>query len=190
VFCQGQRCVVQQAVNGPDRERMGRNGTAGVNAWASEEGEGGRGSTEYGVQSTKHGVRSYRARSTEKSSSSPAFGPHPRPGLGKNRFLRRRPYILFLFHAERPPNCPNGAVVLPGQGNALVDVDTHWQFLGPTGQPFSTANGWPVGPARNSRWPLFTRALPWPGRTTGPSARSFLGQRPPEEFVRLSRVGA
>jgi len=36
-------------------------------------------------------------------------------------------------------------------------------------------NGWPVGPVRGSR-PSFPRALPWAGRTAGPSAH----QTPPE----------
>jgi len=61
-----------------------------------------------------------------------------------------------------------GPLVLPGQGNALVKRGHHVFRAGPTGQSFAGENGWPVGPDNRQFVPTFTRALPWPGRTTAP----------------------
>jgi hypothetical protein len=72
------------------------------------------------------------------------------------------------------PNGPEGATVLPAQGNALrCGTNVKGCVVGPTDQRFAenVGNGWPVGPK-------VCVAVPSPGRCPGLGDREGLRPRP------------
>ncbi len=93
----------------------------------------------------------------------------------QHRLLDQEELVMRLPQISSVRNRPEGAVVRPAQGNALGHRGRREVIVGPTGQSFDE---------RLARWagrrfgttPL-PRALPWAGRTAGPSARIARGAR-------------
>ena len=98
-----------------------------------------------------------------------------RAGEGKGTLVFDRAQAdasLRILLRLRVARRPNGVAVHPAQGIALGTLPPFASPARPNGPTVGPRNHWPVRPTHDDhRISMFPRALPWAGRSAGPSAR-------------------